>query len=153
MRLKEFHFFAIGFLIGSFVILVPFFFYNDHRATRKQKFDRRLNFHEESEAQSQSLFNETLSNLLYKEVKILCMVMTHPKNHRTKAIHIKNTWGHRCNKLIFMSSELDLMLDTVVLPIQESRESLWNKTRASFQYVYEHHGKDYDFFMKADDDK
>jgi hypothetical protein len=153
MRFKEFHFFAIGFLIGSVVVMIPFFFYKDSRISAKQKFDRRLSYHEENQTKNQKLFNETLSNLLYNEVKILCMVMTFPGNHRSKAIHIKNTWGQRCNKLLFMSSELDLVLDSVVIPMPDTREALWNKTKASFQYVYEHYRGDYDYFIKADDDK
>lgn len=153
MRFREFHFFAIGFLIGSFVILVPFYFYENNETAARQKFDRRLNFHRETERTYENFYNETLSTILYDNVKLLCMVMTQPKNHRTKAIHVLQTWGKRCNKLVFISSETDLVLDTVVLPIEESRDNLWTKTRMSFLYLYEHFRKDYDFFMKADDDK
>lgn len=38
-------------------------------------------------------------------VKVLCWVMTAPQNHLTKAIHVKRTWGKRCNKLIFISEK------------------------------------------------
>lgn len=99
------------------------------------------------------LYNEVLSKLLFDKVKILCMVMTHPQNHRKKAINVKNVWGKRCNKLVFMSSEVDLQLDTIALPFPNTRAALWNKTKASFIYLNDHFIEDYDWFMKADDDR
>ncbi|KAK4309907.1 hypothetical protein Pmani_018488 [Petrolisthes manimaculis] len=42
---------------------------------------------------------------LANQVKVLCWVMTRPETHEKKAVHVKATWGKRCNKLIFMSSQ------------------------------------------------
>ncbi|XP_065092560.1 glycoprotein-N-acetylgalactosamine 3-beta-galactosyltransferase 1-like [Ochlerotatus camptorhynchus] len=89
---------------------------------------------------------------LSEDIRVLCWVMTTPVNHDTKAIHVKQTWGRRCNKLLLMSSTEDEKIGTIALPVGEGRESLWNKTREAFRYVYDHHLNEYDWFMKADDD-
>ena len=78
--------------------------------------------------------------------------MTSPSTLQSKARHIKATWGQRCNKLLFMSSQSDLDLPAVGLPVSEGRDNLWTKTRAAFQYIYDHHFDDADWFLKADDD-
>lgn len=113
-----------------------------------------------------------------KKVRVLCWVMTGPKNHQSKARHVKATWGKRCNVLLFMSSAagisnvikikivihrmlvtiyscclfLDTSLPTVVLPVKEGRDNLWAKTKEAFKYAYEKYKDKADWFMKADDD-
>ncbi|KAH9515882.1 Glycoprotein-N-acetylgalactosamine 3-beta-galactosyltransferase 1 [Dermatophagoides farinae] len=89
---------------------------------------------------------------LSKTVRILCWVMTAPKNHQEKAKHVKETWGKRCNTLIFISSEADSSLPAIKLDVPEGRDHLWAKTIGGFNYSYHHHLNDADWFMKADDD-
>lgn len=101
-----------------------------------------------------SSYNADLADGLFHKVKILCMIMTNPANHRTKAVHAKNTWGKRCNKLLFITSEDDPELDVINLPIiKESRNALRNKTKGAFMYAYDKHLNDFDWFIKADDDR
>lgn len=89
---------------------------------------------------------------LFEKVRILCWVMTSPQNHEKKAIHVKKTWGKRCNKLIFISSQKNDTLPSVALNVSEGREHLTAKTMMAFRFVYENFMEEADWFMKADDD-
>lgn len=97
--------------------------------------------------------NQTVAMKLYNDVRILCWILTTPKNHRTRAIHVKRTWGKRCNKLIFMSTSHDKSLDSIALNVSGDNPTMtWGKTKRAFQYIYQHYRNDADWFLKADDD-
>jgi len=91
---------------------------------------------------------------LYDNVRILCMVHTYKDNYRKKAWWVNQTWGRRCNKLLFMANKPDEThtIEVTVLNINETRDNLWGKTKASFKHAYDHYLDDYDWFLKADDD-
>lgn len=89
---------------------------------------------------------------LFQKERILCWIMTSPDNHKKRAMAVKNTWGKRCNVLLFMSSEEDPSLPTIKLPIIEGRDQLWGKTREAFRHIWNHYRDQADWFFKADDD-
>lgn len=41
---------------------------------------------------------------LYDQVRILCMVFTVEYNFKSKAKLVNETWGKRCNKLLFLAN-------------------------------------------------
>lgn len=93
-----------------------------------------------------------MADELYRKVRILCWVMTGPKNLEKKARHVKTTWSRHCNVVVFMSSVDDPDFPTVGLGTKEGRDQLYWKTIRAFHYAYEHHAHEADWFLKADDD-
>ncbi|KAH8378273.1 hypothetical protein KR093_010483, partial [Drosophila rubida] len=87
-------------------------------------------------------------------VRVLCMVLTCPEYVERYARHVHATWGRRCSKLVFVSSEdyEPLGVVQVVDPQVDSYHDLWNKTREGFRHVWQEYGEQYDWFLKADDD-
>ncbi len=93
-----------------------------------------------------------MAEKLYHEVRVLCWVMTMPENLQKKAIHVKKTWGPRCNKILYMSDKEDPDFPAVGLNTTLGRDYLTGKSMRAFDYVYRHHLDDTDWFLKADDD-
>ncbi|TDG38231.1 hypothetical protein AWZ03_015347, partial [Drosophila navojoa] len=91
----------------------------------------------------------SLAEQLKKEERVLCWVNTYPDNHRLRSLHVKRTWGKRCNILLFMSSQWDDELPTVKLNLTEARKCLWMKTKEAFKYVCNNYYNDSNWFFKA----
>ena len=87
-----------------------------------------------------------------KQVRVLCWVMTSQDNLNEKAVHVKNTWGKRCDILLFASDTEDKEFGTMPINPGEGRKKLPTKTRQSLDYIYKHHIEDADWFIKCDDD-
>lgn len=55
-----------------------------------------------------------------QEVRVLCLVMTHPGNHKTRALKVAETWGRRCTYLRFLTTQEDDQLETFVSSSKEA---------------------------------
>uniref|UniRef100_A0A0A1WFK1 N-acetylgalactosaminide beta-1,3-galactosyltransferase n=1 Tax=Zeugodacus cucurbitae TaxID=28588 RepID=A0A0A1WFK1_ZEUCU len=88
---------------------------------------------------------------LSQEVRVFCWVLTKRKHHKTRAQHIKRTWGRRCNKLIFISTQYDEELGSVTVTEQKNSRNAWPKAQAALQYIYTHHLDDAEWFFRVDD--
>jgi glycoprotein-N-acetylgalactosamine 3-beta-galactosyltransferase len=78
-----------------------------------------------------------------------------PSHFATRAQAVNDTWGKRCDTLLFVSttSNISTNLRTVTFDLgKESRMILTNKTMLAFEYIYKNHFDDADWFLKADDD-
>ena len=93
-----------------------------------------------------------MADKLARTTRILCWIMTYAANLDTKVADIRNTWGKRCNVLLIASDTEDKEHDTIPINITEGRKHLTMKTMKTFDYIYQHHMDDADWFMKADDD-
>ena len=92
------------------------------------------------------------ANILRDKVRILCMVMTIHDGHYWKSKYLKDTWGERCNKLLFMSDINDPRISAVKVDVEPGRDHLTAKTMKSFEMAYRKYSKEYNWFLKADDD-
>ena len=67
---------------------------------------------------------DKVAKLLSQKTRVLCWVMTQPKTLRTKAQAVKDTWGKRCNKLVFMSSKANKDFPVVGLNVPEGKRKI-----------------------------
>ena len=124
-----------------------------YRDSNKFKVESPVDFDADMKDHQHHLFLNKEAEEEQKRIRILCWVMTSPKALPIKGKPVKETWGKRCNIFLFMSSQADSNFpDAIGLNVKEGRENLWSKTRAAWDYVYDHHLDDADWFIKADDD-
>ena len=86
-----------------------------------------------------------------KRPRILCWIPTSPASLTGRAKSVKDTWGKRCDMLLFFSSKADSGFPAIGLNVEEGKKLVY-KTRASLRYIYQHHMHDAECFLKADGD-
>jgi glycoprotein-N-acetylgalactosamine 3-beta-galactosyltransferase len=95
--------------------------------------------------------------------RILCFAVTYAAQHQTRVRAVAETWGQRCDKLLFFSDVRDTIVvaadtpaerrfEIVQLDIIADHAHLWLRTRAALKYLHTHFRHEYDWFYKCDDD-
>ncbi|XP_046568759.1 glycoprotein-N-acetylgalactosamine 3-beta-galactosyltransferase 1-A-like [Haliotis rubra] len=84
--------------------------------------------------------------------RILCWVLTQPKNLKNRTTAVKETWASECDTTLFFSSLTDSTFPTIGLGFEEKRRNLIKKTMGALRYIFKHYIHKADWFLKADDD-
>ena len=59
---------------------------------------------------------------------ILCLIVTSPHYHASRAQHVLGTWAKHCSNTFFLTSEDDSIFpETIVNPKAASYDDLWEK--------------------------
>lgn len=98
---------------------------------------------------------DDIAKQMFDQVRIACLIMTHPDNYDGPLKHVRATWAKRCNGRFFVSTPHEKnsqLQDVVELQMHEGRDVLWGKTKLVFEYAYTNQLDNFDFFLKADDD-
>jgi len=100
---------------------------------------------------------ETLAEeqaLQLRKVRLLCLVVTIPKSHNTRAQTIMDTWGKRCTYIHFITTHdgSNSSLPLIFSPAEETYMHLWAKTKYGMQYAYDQYNDKVDWVLKVDDD-
>ncbi|KJH52140.1 N-acetyllactosaminide 3-alpha-galactosyltransferase [Dictyocaulus viviparus] len=88
--------------------------------------------------------------------QLFCWVQTTKIYHDTRALAINETWLSRCDHGQLFTGDVfptnDIPYSTVFAGIPDSYYNLFYKSRYAFFYIYNYISKDFDWYMKADDD-
>ncbi|ETN87116.1 hypothetical protein RB195_013677 [Necator americanus] len=104
----------------------------------------------------QYVYTSPAARRLPKSGQLFCWVQTAKIYHETRALAINETWLSRCDhgQLFtgdFFSSS-DIPYSTIFAGIPDSYYNLFYKSRYAFYYIYHYISKNFDWYMKADDD-
>ncbi|XP_069125080.1 glycoprotein-N-acetylgalactosamine 3-beta-galactosyltransferase 1-like isoform X2 [Argopecten irradians] len=89
---------------------------------------------------------------LWRSVRVLCLVMRSKNSLNTTATFIKQTWGKRCNSLVFISSNTNTSFPSVGFDLPEGQQYQTERTMKAFKYVFEKHLDEADWFLKINED-
>ena len=90
-------------------------------------------------------------NKIVPNYKILCWIMTDPIKLPDTAV-ARDLWVKRCDLDLYFSSSTNKSFPTIGVDVPTGRNHIGMKSKKSWEYLYNHHANDFDFFLKADPD-
>ncbi|XP_052762456.1 glycoprotein-N-acetylgalactosamine 3-beta-galactosyltransferase 1-like [Mya arenaria] len=87
------------------------------------------------------------------KIRLLCVILTMPKDLHTKVATVNKTWATRCDRHFYVINSRIKRHDFLnINNIPESRNNLVHKIQEVYKRVYERYMNDFDYILKADDD-
>ncbi|OQV20072.1 putative Glycoprotein-N-acetylgalactosamine 3-beta-galactosyltransferase 1 [Hypsibius exemplaris] len=86
----------------------------------------------------------------HRKLRIFCLII-HRAGNKAKGAAVLATWVKRCDEYAFVSTRPYSGVPTIIVPKNESRQTLWAKCQAAIRHAYSIRN-DFDWFLKADDD-
>jgi glycoprotein-N-acetylgalactosamine 3-beta-galactosyltransferase len=96
--------------------------------------------------------------------RILCLILTSPKNFLSRTRAINETWAPRCDRYFFITEhdrktlkreQIKFIKQVPIARIKNitaGYDHLTQKSTLAFLFAYEYHLNDFEWFVKADDD-
>ncbi|XP_022228341.2 glycoprotein-N-acetylgalactosamine 3-beta-galactosyltransferase 1 isoform X2 [Drosophila obscura] len=81
--------------------------------------------------------------------RIFCVIVTYAFRHEHAAIHIQKTWARHCDRYLFVSDDVHMVLEPAVF---KNIGDKWQRIRAHLEYIYKYHFHQGDWFLYANDD-
>ncbi|CAJ0591624.1 unnamed protein product [Cylicocyclus nassatus] len=102
------------------------------------------------------VYTSLAARRLPKSGQVFCWVQTSITYHGTRALAINETWLPRCDHGEFFTdhqfSMENIAYSTVFAGFPDSYLTLFYKTRYAFHYIYNYVSKDFEWYIRADDD-
>ena len=95
---------------------------------------------------------DEIKEIIPREIKILCLCSTTGPRHEQRAYKVRETWGRRCDKLVFASDVIDEFLPSNSFFDKTGREFVSYKIFNAWKFIFDWYGEEYDWFVKTDDD-
>lgn len=96
--------------------------------------------------------DRTEADRLYRNVRILCLILTMDANFDYKVKTVEGTWAKRCNSYYFIANTERKGPHIIQSSVEEKRNNLVRKVTGAYKYVYERFLNEFDWIFKADDD-
>ncbi|EPB73188.1 hypothetical protein ANCCEY_07696 [Ancylostoma ceylanicum] len=133
--------------LGIFAFLLKILIWNRPTTHYDRKSDPQL---------LQYIYTSPAARRLPNSGQLFCWVQTAKIYHETRALAVNETWLSRCDHGQLFTGDFfpsdDIPYSTIFAGIPDSYYNLFYKSRFAFYYIYHYISKNFDWYMKADDD-